>query len=91
MSPYSPYYSPYILPILTIGGFFDSDVDVRHIPLQDSLKNIVRQRWEITCKRREGNYGSEIRPALGTACLSPRNSCPPIPSPISPISPGLGP
>jgi len=56
---------------ITIGGFFDSDVDVRHIPLQDSLKNIVRQRWEITCKRREGNFGSEFHPALTASRLSP--------------------
>lgn len=48
----------------TISGFFDSDVDVRHNPLQDSLKNIVRQRWEITCKPQEGNLGSEFRRAL---------------------------
>ena len=47
---------------ITIGGFFDTDVDVRHIPLQDSLKNIVRQRWEINCKHREqGSEGARER------------------------------
>lgn len=42
---------------LTIGGFIDGNVDVRHFSRSGSLRKIVRRRGEIICKGTVGVGG----------------------------------